>query len=119
MDFRIQTNVSTRNMLINATATNDVMAKSLQMLASGPRVNSAADNASGLRISARAQAMANNSADATNMPAAASTYSAAPSPIRDADSVQLAPSSRQLSARSASMYAANAQPQQPVLSLLA
>ncbi len=119
MGLRIPTNGSAMNALDNATATNDRMAKSLQRLASGLRVNSAADDASGLRISARAQAMANNSADATNMPAAASTYSAAPSPIRDADSVQLAPSSRQLSARSASMYAANAQPQQPVLSLLA
>jgi flagellin len=50
MGFRIQTNVSAMNSLVNATRTNDAMAISLQRLSSGLRINSAADDAAGLTI---------------------------------------------------------------------
>ena len=47
MGFRINTNVSAMNALVNATATNDAMSVSLQRLSSGLRINRAGDDAAG------------------------------------------------------------------------
>ncbi len=51
MGFRINTNISAMNALVNSTATNVAMDVSLQRLSSGLRINSAADDAAGLVIS--------------------------------------------------------------------
>jgi len=51
MSLRINSNISAMNAYRNLSATNDAMAKSLERLSSGYRINRAADDAAGLAIS--------------------------------------------------------------------
>jgi len=53
MSLRIQTNVEAFDAHRNLTVTEDALAKSMQRLSSGYRINSAADDAAGLAISER------------------------------------------------------------------
>ena len=56
MSLRIQTNVEALNAHRNLEATSDAVAKSMQRLSSGYRINSAADDAAGLAISEKLRA---------------------------------------------------------------
>jgi flagellin len=56
MSLRIQTNVEALNAHRNLQATSDAVAKSMQRLSSGYRINSAADDAAGLAISEKLRA---------------------------------------------------------------
>jgi flagellin len=60
MGFRINTNIGAMNAHNNATLNNTNMDKSLQKLSSGLRINSAADDASGLTIADSLRSQANS-----------------------------------------------------------
>ena len=64
MGFRINTNIAALNAHNNATQTNRALDKSLAALSSGLRINSAADDASGLVISDSLRSQANSLAQA-------------------------------------------------------
>ena len=59
MGFRINTNIAAMNAHTNAVANNTKMDSSLQKLSSGLRINSAADDASGLTIADSLRSQAN------------------------------------------------------------
>ena len=56
MSLRIQTNVEAFNAHRNLVSTQNALAKSMQRLSSGYRINSAADDAAGLAISQKLEA---------------------------------------------------------------
>ena len=59
MGFRINTNVAAMNSHVNATMTNKALDSSLSKLSSGLRINSAADDASGMAIADSLRSQAN------------------------------------------------------------
>ena len=64
MSLRINTNVEAFDAHRNLSATNDALAKSMQKLSSGFRINSAADDAAGLGISERMRGQISGTAQA-------------------------------------------------------
>src|SRR5215468_6730047 len=56
MSLRIQTNIEAFNAHRNLTGTSDALAKSMEKLSSGYRINRAADDSAGLAISEKLQA---------------------------------------------------------------
>ena len=66
MGFRINTNVSAMNAHRNATLNNVSLDKNLQALSSGLRINTAADDASGLSIANQLKAQASGLGQAIN-----------------------------------------------------
>ncbi|MCS6923875.1 MAG: flagellin [Fimbriimonadales bacterium] len=74
MSLRINTNIQSQNALRNVSLTSDMMGRTIERLASGLRVNRAADDPAGLIISenlraqiAGLQQAVNNAQDAVNM----------------------------------------------------
>jgi flagellin len=74
MSLRINTNIQSQNALRNVSLTSDMMGRTIERLASGLRVNRAADDPAGLIISENLRAQitglqqaVNNAQDAVNM----------------------------------------------------
>ncbi|MCS7300966.1 MAG: flagellin [Fimbriimonadales bacterium] len=74
MSLRINTNIQSQNALRNVSVTSDLMGRTIERLASGLRVNRAADDPAGLIISENLRAQitglqqaVNNAQDAVNM----------------------------------------------------